>query len=288
MNIPSKIGQFVKYDGKPSTMKYGYYYQCIFTLPFSKEKERMVRVWLPEDYDFNNTDKRYPVLYMSDGQNLVDKYLSAYGDWELDKTVHQLLKEKYQAPILVGLDCPKDWVERGKELCPPYTPRKGLLPSKLGVVVPHANKYVDYIVNDIKPIVDKIFHTVKDKEHTAIGGSSMGGIMAYYAYMYRPDVFGFSLSFSPAFFFYRKRRWFEILDSFEMSPEKNGKLFLYVGGKDFEARFLEPTCYTYKYLVEHKFKNDQVALIVDSNEIHHEAAWAKYAYDALKYWLKDI
>ena len=114
-NIPSKIGNFKRYIGNPSTMKYGYYYQSIFNLPFSKESKRMVRVWLPEDYDFNNPDNRYPVIYMSDGQNLVDRYLSAYGEWELDKVVHQLKLEGIKGCIAVGLDCPKEPEERTQE-----------------------------------------------------------------------------------------------------------------------------------------------------------------------------
>lgn len=288
MNIPKKIGQFTRYIGNPSTMKYGYYYQCVFSLPFSKEKQRMVRVWLPEDYDFSNPNKRYPVIYMSDGQNLVDRYLSAFGEWELDKTVHQLMKDKYSGVIAVGIDCPKDSNERGKELCPPYPPRSGIIPKNRKDLVPCADKYIDYIVNDIKPIIDELFYTISDKEHTAIGGSSMGGIMAFFAYIYRPDIFGFSLSFSPAFFFYLKNNWFEILDSYHVSPDKNGKLFIYVGGKEFEAKFLTPTCYTYYYFVRHGFKNDQVALLVDSEQIHHEGAWAKYLPNALTYWLKSI
>ena len=115
----------------------------------------------------------------------------------------------------------------------------------------------------------------------------MGGIMAFYAYIYRPDAFGFSLSYSPAFHFYKKVDWFKILDQHEISPEKNGQLFFYVGGKDFESVFLNPTIYTYQYLLKKKFRNDQLAMIVDTNEIHHEAAWAKYLPEGLKFWLKQ-
>ncbi len=287
-NIPEKIGKFVRYTKKPSTMKFGYYYHAKMTLPFSKEPKRMVRVWLPEDYDFNNPEKRFPVIYMSDGQNLVDRYLSAFGEWELDKTVHKLQREKLRGVIAVGIDCPKDPLERTKELCPPYTPRHGVFKQSGAEFTPYANEYVDFVADKLKPLIDKLFYTETDLPFTAVGGSSMGGIMAYYAYMYRPDVFGFSLSFSPAFFFYKKNRWKEILDEHEMNPEKNGKLFLYVGGKDFEALFTKPTINTFEYLEKHGFKNDQVALIVDTTEIHHEAAWAKYLPDALRFWLKDL
>ena len=66
------------------------------------------------------------------------------------------------------------------------------------------------LVNELKPLIDKLFYTIPDD--TAVGGSSMGGIMAFYAYIYRPDVFKMSLSFSPAFFFYKKNDWIHILD----------------------------------------------------------------------------
>ena len=283
MEIPNKINKFVRYTKKPSTMKFGYYYQMMVTLPFSKEPRRMVRVWLPEDYDFSNPEKRFSVIYMSDGQNLVDRHLSAYGEWELDKKVHQIMKEGHRSCIAVGLDCPKDPMERTKELCPPYTPKKSITRGVKDKT--YADEYVDYIANELKPIIDKLFYTLPDRDNTAIGGSSMGGIMAFFAYIYRPDVFGFSLSFSPAFFFYLKRDWARILDKYDVTPDKNGKLFLYVGGKDFEKIFVEPAYFTYKYLLKRKFSNEKLALIVDSNQIHHEAAWAKYLPNALKFWL---
>jgi predicted alpha/beta superfamily hydrolase len=127
---------------------------------------------------------------------------------------------------------------------------------------------------------------MKEKDATGIGGSSMGGIMAFYAYIYRPDVFGYSLSFSPAFFFYHKRNWFKILDKYDINPEKNGKLFLYVGGKDFEKVFVKRTLETFHYLEDRGFDQENLGLIFDSREPHHEKAWAKYLPEALKLWLK--
>lgn len=199
MVIPEYIGPFKRYKNKKTTMKYGYYYSFNVTLPFSKENIRTVRVWLPSNYDFNDKNKRFPVIYMSDGQNLVDRYLSAYGDWALDKTVERIIKEGHKGLIAVGIDCPKDPLERTKELCPPYEPTKKIFKNEGGYFKPYADKYIDYIVNELKPLIDKLFFTEKD--NTAIGGSSMGGIMAFYAYIYKPDIFKFSLSFSPAFFF---------------------------------------------------------------------------------------
>ena len=286
MNIPTSIGPFNLYINKPTTMQYGYYYCAEMVLPFSKENKRMVRVWLPEDYDFSNPDKRFPTIYMSDGQNLVNRYLAAYGEWELDRTVHQLINEGYRSFIAVGIDCPKEPLERTKELCPPYPPRKEIFKKWGGEFISYADKYIDYIVEELKPLIDSLFFTSKEKKDTAIGGSSMGGIMSFFAYMYKPETFGFSLSFSPAFFFYKKNDWENIMNKYEMGPNKNGKVFLYVGGKDFESTFTEPTKETHQYLRDKGFSDEQISLLVDTDEIHHEKAWAKYLYNALKFWLK--
>ena len=276
--IPDRIGQFKRFLNKPTTMKYGTYYCMEFDLPFSKENKRMVRVWLPEGYEFDNPNKRFPVIYMSDGQNLVDRYLSAFGEWEFDKVCYKQNKDI----IAVGIDCPKDPTERTSELCPPYTPRKEVLEDIGKPIKPHVDKYIDYIINNIKPIIDKLFYTLSDRDNTYIGGSSMGGIMSFYAYIYKPEVFGGSLSFSPAFFFYEDERWKKIIDEYDINPNKNGKLFLYVGGKEFESLFTEPTIKTYEYLQSKGLEN-KIKLKVDLKQKHHEKAWAKYLPHALKF-----
>ena len=279
--IPDKIGQFKRFLNKPTTMKYGTYYCMEFDLPFSKENKRMVRVWLPEEYEFDNPNKRFPVIYMSDGQNLVDRYLSAFGEWEFDKVCHKLNKDI----IAVGIDCPKEPLERTKELCPPYIPRKEILDTLGDFKNPHVDKYIDYIIYNIKPIIDNLFYTLSDREHTCIGGSSMGGIMSFFAYIYRPEVFGLCLSFSPAFFFYETEEWRKILDKYDINPNKNGRVFFYVGGKGFESEFTEPTIWTHHYLQNKSFKDNQLALVVDLKQEHHEKAWAKYLPEALEFFL---
>ena len=275
------IGIFKRYKKVPSALKYGYYYYAKMKLPFAKTKDRFVRVWLPEDYDFDNQDKRFPVIYFSDGQNLVDKYLSAYGEWELDKSAHNLLKQGYQSFIAVGIDCPKDPMERMNELNPPYP----VDIKKEGPKHPYANKYVEFIKDELKPLIDSLFYTLIDKDNTGIGGSSMGGIMSFYAYLKEPETFGFSLSFSPAFFFYKEKHWYQILDEFDIENKDYGKIFLYSGGLKFEEIFLYPTVCTYNYLKK-RLKPGNVEMIVDTRQKHHEKAWSKYLKDALKFWLK--
>lgn len=274
----NQIGPFVL-DKTKTTMKYGHYYKALLDVPFSKEK-RYVRVWLPEDYDFSNDQKRFPVIYFSDGQNLVNQKLCAFGCWKLDLVAHDLLVNQGLSFIAVGIDSPKDSLVRFNELNPPYQPEK----VKDGH--PYGDQFVNYIADILKPLIDQYFYTSKEKTDTAIGGSSMGGIMAFYAGVTRYDTFGFALDFSPAFFLYNKKTWSSLLDSFNISANDNVKHFLYVGGKDFEKRFLNPTKETYRYLKSKGFNEKQIALLIDLNEIHHEDAWHKHLKEALLFWLE--
>ena len=273
-----QIGPF-RLDKAKTTMKYGHYYKALLDVPFSREK-RYVRVWLPEDYDFSNDQKRFPVIYFSDGQNLVNQKLCAFGCWKLDLVAHDLLVNKDLSFIAVGIDSPKDSLVRFNELNPPYPPEK----VKEGH--PYGDQFVNYIAETLKPLIDQYFFTSKRKEDVAIGGSSMGGIMAFYAGVTRHDTFGFALDFSPAFFLYNKKTWSSLLDTFNISAEDKVKHFFYVGGKDFEKRFLNPTKETYCYLKSKGFNEKQIALLVDLNEIHHEDAWHKHLKEALLFWLK--
>lgn len=277
--VKKNIGIFT-FDDASTTMEYGYYYKASFKVPFDSE-ERMVRVWLPEDYDFDNPDVRFPVIYMSDGQNLVNKNLTAFGDWHFDKVCHKL-KEEYNVSIIaVGVDSPRDDVKRSDELNPPFIPNRAKKMHPVGDV------FVDFLADSLKPIIDETFHTKKEKEYTAVGGSSMGGIMAFYGGVRRYDVFGFSLDFSPAFLLYYKRRWEELLNSFKISKENKTRFYFYVGGKGFERYFRKLTFFTYEYLLKLGFSENEVAFVYDKKMIHHEDAWSYYLGSAILFWLEN-
>jgi len=274
-----KIGVFCL-DKSKTTMKYGRHYKALLDVPFDEEK-RYIRVWLPEDYDYNDKNKRFPVIYFSDGQNLVNRYLTAFGDWNLDKVAHRLYKEKGISFIAVGIDSPRDDLKRFLELNPDIKPDK-----VKDIDNPYGDKFINYIADELKPLIDNCFFTKPEREQTAIGGSSMGGIMAFYGAVIRNESFGFSLDFSPAFLNYTLSYWKQLLKSFELNKKLNTKFFLYVGGKEFEKEFVSHTLLTYKYMVKQGFTPDNLAVIYDSQMIHHEDAWNKYLYDALYFWLK--
>ena len=283
--IKSPFSPFKPHKAKSkSTMEYGTYYELPIKLPFAK-KERMLRVWLPPEYE-TYKDARFPVIYFSDGQNLVDKELSAYGDWHLDRVVHSLTEEGLVPPILVGLDCPKVPMERSNELNPPYEVKKSV--RKHGPNAPIGDQYVDFMADEIKPLIDKTFRTNPSKEYTGLGGSSMGGIMSFYGFFYRKDVFGFALSFSIPVFFYEKSDWILLLQSLGDDPASVGKLSIFVGGKDFEKMFTKGNIWLTKYLRSLGFGEDKLLFMLDTKLPHHEESWYTYSADALRFWLKDL
>ena len=276
--IPNSIGPFVL-DKRKTTMKYGYYYHALLDVPFSKEK-REIRVWLPEDYDFNNASKEYPVIYFADGQNLVNQNLCAFGCWKLDLVAHDILINHDQSFIAVGIDSPKDSFVRFNELNPPYPPERVKNKAK-----PYADKFVNYITDELMPLINQHFSVSKEKKWTAIAGSSMGGIMAFYASVLHKDTFGFSLDFSPAFFLYKKETWLNLLKEFNLSKDDGIKYYFYVGGEGFEKQFIASTKRTYQHLLSLGFDDSNVQLAIDLKESHNEDAWHKHLKDALLFWL---
>lgn len=280
MILPSNIGEFSLYTKTPNKILYGHLYLTSLEMETKNLfKRRTVRVWLPEDYDFNNPNKRYPVIYMSDGQNLVDHFTSPFGEWNIEEHIQNMQNKGFEGMIVVGIDCPEDSNDRLKELCPPYCPDK----NKTGLTKKevYGNLYGDFLFNVVKPLIDKTFYTKPDKKFTGVGGSSMGGIMSFYLGCKYYDKIGFSLCFSPAFFLYKNKT---LRDGFEKNCNNHkeyGKFFFFVGGEGFEKEFVNATFLIYKLLNKKGFDKNQIALIYDSRQIHHEDSWSKYFEEAL-------
>ena len=137
-----------------------------------KGKNRPLHIWLPEGY--HQSQDRYPVMYFFDGHNLFLNEDATYGkSWGLKEFLEGWGKEI----ILVGIECGHDGYERLSEYLP-YPANKG---SHFDQFVPMGQATMDWIVNEIKPMIDAEYRTIPFRECTAIGGSSMGGLMALYA-----------------------------------------------------------------------------------------------------------
>ncbi len=131
-----------------------------------------MEIWLPPGYD-SARSSRYPVLYMSDGQNLFDPRIANTGvDWGVDEAVVRLVQRRIIPPVtVVGV-----WSTAARG--PEYSPWHG------------APSYARFLIEELMPRVNKEFRTLTGPENTAVMGSSMGGLLSFYLVTHHPDVFG--------------------------------------------------------------------------------------------------
>ena len=149
---------------------------------------RKIRVWLPPDYATSSA--HYPVVYMQDGQNLFDKATSFAGEWKVDESMDSLTAAGHPPAIIVGID------NGGAHRIAEYSPWKH--PSYGGG---QGLAYIDFLAETLKPFIDSQFRTLPEREHTAVMGSSMGGLISMAAAFHRQDVFGKVGALSSSFWF---------------------------------------------------------------------------------------
>ena len=152
---------------------------------------RTRRIWIytPSQYK-TDTTKRFPVFYMHDAQNLFDKTTSFSGEWEVDETLNKLAQEGDKGCIVVGID--NGGSNRLNEFSPWRNARYGGGEGAL---------YAKFIVETLKPYIDRHYRTKPDRLNTAVGGSSMGGLISMYIAAEYQEVFSKALIFSPSLWF---------------------------------------------------------------------------------------
>jgi len=243
---------------------------------YPEPQKRNIRVWLPVGYNQDNSQNRYPVLYMHDGQNLFEEKTSYAGEWEIDETITTLVAQGEKGTIVVGIDNSAD---RMNELSPNWPRVWG---ARKMILQPSGEKYADFIVNTVKPYIDAHFHTLADCDHTGIGGSSMGGVISLYMVLTYFEVFSYGLLFSTAAQIYK---WSVIQDFVKNQLEQQTKfprLFLYAGGLEHS---ITPYVHKIKSLLIHSgYPQEKIQTLIDSRAKHNEQAWAKH-FPAAYLWL---
>lgn len=149
-------------------------------------RKRQIRIYLPPGYA--SSGRRYPVLYMHDGQNLFDDATAYAGEWRVDETLNAMARSGKLELIVVGIDNGRE--KRMNELNAWSNPRFG---------APEGKEYMEFVVKVLKPLIDKQYRTKADRANTAIMGSSMGGLISHYAIIQYPEVFSKAGIFSPAY-----------------------------------------------------------------------------------------
>lgn len=218
---------------------------------------RTRRIWLYLPPGYSKSKQKYPVMYMQDGQNIFDEYTSGFGEWGVDECLDSLIKKGKPACIIVGID-------NGPQRLNEYNPYEFKDFGK-----GEGDKYVDFIVDDLKPFIDKHYRTLSSNQNTIIAGSSMGGLISYYAMLKYPQVFGKGGIFSPSFWTAGK-----INGLTELSGKNlKGTLFFYIGGQEGE-RFIDDMLE-----VTEKLGANSSALmyvVTDPGGKHNEQAWRKW------------
>ncbi len=229
--------------------------------------DRELALYLPPSYD--TSDRRYPVLYMQDGQNLFEPELSFAGSWRVDLAMDWAAARGREA-IVVGVP------HAGERRLAEYGPFDD---DEAGEG--RGGDYVDYLADVIKPLVDRTFRTIPSRETTAVAGSSMGGLISLFAFLHRPDTFGIMGTLSPSLWFGSRA----ILGLAEAAPYHPARLYLDVGRQEGDqtvedARRLRDVLVAKGYV-----EGADLLYVEDRSGRHEEAAWRRRFRAALPFLL---
>lgn len=232
--------------------------------------DRYRKVWALLPHDYHTSKKDYPVLYLHDAQNLFNEG-SLYGNWEIDKKLSILTEYGRGDLIVVAVDHGKesrineyifdnDNVSKGSE----------------------GKKYIRFITDTLKPYIDQKYRTKKDREHTGIGGSSLGGLISIYSGFLYPEVYSKLLIFSPSL-------WVEPNNNFPMFTFKNPyKTKVYLYGGELEGSQMVNRIFTFeeklKEWEDKKLFDFQIRKSINPDGTHNEYFWSQEFPRAIE-WL---
>jgi len=234
-----------------------------FLIPQLAAKRR-VWVYLPPSYALST--KKYPVLYMHDGQNLFDQLTSGYGEWGVDELLDSLIAKGQKEYIVIGID------HGGSERLKEYNPYDSEYGKGKG------KAYVDFLVQTLKPYIDKQYRTKKDNENTAIAGSSMGGLISMYAIATYPKVFGKVGVFSPAFWL---GKTIESDLKNELKNLNGNKVYLVAG--DLESKTMVSDMKNVYHILNPTGKNKNIIMVEKADGKHSEWFWHREFVDFYKF-----
>ncbi|WP_179336609.1 alpha/beta hydrolase [Winogradskyella ludwigii] len=226
---------------------------------------KTIWVYLPTNYV--NSKKTYPVIYMHDAQNLFDAETSYAEEWEVDEYLDTLTDNE---SIIIGIEHGNE--ERIEELTPYQNEIHG---------GGKGDSYLNFIKNTLKPHIDKTYRTQPEAKHTTIFGSSLGGLISFYAVIKYPETFGKAGVFSPSFWI--NPEIFDLVKNSEIP--KTSKFYFLAGTNESETMIpelekmitllIQKNISTYQFEV-HNIKGGQ----------HNEKLWAEHFGMAYQ-WLSE-
>lgn len=232
------------------------------------QRNRRIWIYLPPDYE--NSKKKYPVMYLHDGQNLFDDRTSYAGEWQVDEALNRIFSQTKESAIVVGIDNGGD--KRIEELSGYSNPKYG---------GGNGENYMKFIVETLKPYIDKNYRTKTCRKYTTLGGSSLGALISVYGAVKYPKTFGKILAFSPAFWFNSKE-----MDTLIKNSKGNLKKqkYYFIQGKHEDEGMDRETLKVISNLKSKGVKAENIFFKEDEDGKHNEMYWRR-EFPAAFIWL---
>jgi predicted alpha/beta superfamily hydrolase len=233
--------------------------------------DRDIIVYVPEGYD--ESGRRYPVLYLHDGQNLFDRKTAYIPGriWAVHETADRLIADGAVEPlIIVGI------YNTGAHRLAEYTPTRN---PKMGGG--DADLYGLMLIEEVKPFIDNEYRTLGDRENTGLGGSSLGGLVTLFLGLAHPDVFGKLAVLSPSVWWDHK----SILAFVnEAEIQIRPRIWLDMGTREGGKSSLNDSVLLHKLLLKRGWRDNEDLLYMRvEGGTHDEAAWAKRVEPFLRF-----
>lgn len=231
---------------------------------------RDITVYLPPGYD-DSQDRRYPVLYMHDGQNLFESHRAFIPGqhWKLAEAANEVIGNRLAAPMLiVGID------NGGSDRIDEYTPVRDEERNAGGRAGDHARM----LLEEIKPMIDAKYRTLPDRDNSAIGGSSLGGLVSLWLALNHSHAFGRAAVISPSVW-WKGRAVLQEVESFD---GEHPRLWLDIGGRE-GAEALTDARLLHERLRAKGWNDENFRFYEDRRADHSERAWSARVGKALEF-----
>lgn len=228
---------------------------------------RDLLVALPPGYA--EAERAHPVIYMQDGQNLFDPGTAYAGDWDLVTTLERLAPQGL-APIIVGI--PNTGRRRYE-----YGPFRDIIHGGGG-----GDRYLAFVAETVKPLVDASFRTQPERSHTVIAGSSLGGLISLYGLYRYADVFGAAGALSPSLWFAGGAFLRFVEDQADLSV---GRIYLDIGTEEGEEALANVRRLRDLLRAAGYRPGRDLSYVEDDGAEHRESAWGRRFREAIPFLL---
>ena len=230
---------------------------------YMPQLRRTRRIWMYYPDGYHESDTRYPVIYMHDGQNLFDEATAFDKEWQIDETLQSFTAQC----IVIG-------IENSEHRMTEYNCCDN---EKYGE---EGKAYLDFIVHNLKPYIDNYYITKSGREHTYMAGSSMGGLISLFGGLYYPEVFSKLGIFSPSLWIVPN-----ILEEIQSLIESNNSysqhLFFY-GGANEGGNMVENIRDAVELLKQ--YPQYRINVNIDTEGEHCETCW-RNKFSNFYHWL---